>query len=275
MYQTTVPTPRKPSSHDSAYLLKDEVEAFPAERSDEALTHLARGMAKLLDADNVKWLAAVRVYRGVDVKKDPLLGWRLRASYDLVPESDEYQKFIAWWFQRNNEIEPNFHIGLATHAMAAGAGKFRVHRMRDGWIPFAAFRKTEHYRLHYTELGITDRMWVSLPLNVDTESIFLVDRWGSKPNFSRHDAAMAGDIVRGLRGFQKLLFVTRGLHIGEMPLSPTFRRVLKKLLTGMTEKQIAAELKQPVATTHKYVRTLYKRFGVNGRAGLMALCLGA
>jgi DNA-binding CsgD family transcriptional regulator len=265
----------KSSPRDAAYLLKDEVEAFPAEKADEALTHLARGMAKLLDADNVKWLAAVRVYRGVDVKKDPLLGWRLRASYDLVPESEEYRKSIAWWFQRSNEIEPNFLIGLATHAMVAGAGKFRVHRMRDGWIPYAAFRKTEHYRLHYTELGITDRMWVSLPLNVDTESIFLVDRQGAKPNFSKRDAALAGDIVRGLRSFQRLLFVTRGLQIGEMPLSPTFRRVLKNLLTGMTEKQIAAELKQPPATTHKYVRSIYKRFGVNGRAGLMALCLGA
>ncbi len=264
-----------PSLRDSVYNLKDEVEAFPAEKADEALAHLAKGIAKLLDADNVQWLAAVRVHRGVDVKKDPLLGWRLRASYHLVPDPEEYQKLIAWWFQRNNEIEPDFHIGLATHANIAGAGKFRVFRMRDGWIPFARFRKTEHFRLHYTELGITDRMWVSLPLNVDTESILLIDRKSPKSNFTKRDAALAGDISRGLRSFQRLLFITRGLHIGETPLSPTSRRVLKKLLTGMTEKQIALALDQPTSTTHKYVQSIYERFGVNGRASLMALCLGA
>lgn len=260
---------------DAVYALKDEVEGFSAEKADEALAYLAQGIAKLLDADNVKWLAAVRVHRGVDVKKDSLLGWRLRASYDLVPDSEEYQKLIAWWFQRNNEIEPDFHIGLATHALVAGTGRFRVHRLRDGWIPFAKFRKTEHYRLHYTELGIKDRIWISLPLNVDTESIILIDRKGPKPNFSKRDAALAGDISRGLRSFQRFLFVTRGLHIGETPLSPTSRRVLKKLLTGMAEKQVATALNQPPATTHKYVKTIYERFGVNNRAALMALCLGA
>jgi len=270
-----VPSSEKPPTREAVYDLKDEVEAFPAEKSDEALIHLAKGMAKLLEADNVQWLAAARVHRGVDMKKDPLLGWRLRASYNLVPDPEEYQKLIAWWFQRNNEIEPDFHIGLATHANISGAGKFRVHRMRDGWIPFAEFRRTEHFRLHYTELGITDRMWVSFPLNVDTESILLIDRKSPKPNFTKRDAALAGDISRGLRGFHRLLFVTRGLHIGETPLSPTSRRVLKKLLTGMTEKQIALALDQPPSTTHKYVRSIYERFGVNGRAALMALCLGA
>lgn len=259
---------------DAVYALWDELNAFPAEKTDEALAHLALGMKKLLRADNVKWLAAVRICRGAAARLDPLLGWRLRASYDLVPDPPEYQKLIAWWFQRSNEIEPDFQIGLATHASIAGAGKFRVHRLRDGWIPFAAFRRTEHYRLHYTELGITDRMWISFPLNSDTESILLVDRTTTTPHFSKREADLAGNISRGLRGFHQRLFLSRGLHIGETSLSPVTRRVLQKLLTGLSEKEIASSMEQSVSTTHKYVSTIYERFGVNGRASLMALWLG-
>lgn len=270
-------TAKRPSAREERIAvdtLLDELDAFPAEKTDEALVYLARGMKKLLRADNVKWLAAVRVSRGAVARLDPLLGWRLRASYDLVPDPPEYQKLIAWWFQRGNEIEPNFQIGMATHASIAGAGKFRVNRLRDGWIPYAAFRKTEHYRLHYTELGITDRMWISFPLNADTESILLADRTTTTPHFSMRDANLAGEISRGIRGFHRRLFLSRGLHIGKTSLSPVTRRILQKLLTGLSEKEIALCLGQSVSTTHKYISTIYERFGVNGRAALMALWLG-
>jgi len=142
---------------ERVYQLWDELGQFPPSETDQALTHLARGLAKLLRADNVRWLGAVRVHRGAAARADGLLGWRLRASYNLVPDPAAYLELIAWWFQRSNKIDSDFQIGLATHAMVAGAGKFRVHRMRDGWIPFAKFRRSEHYKLHYTELGITER----------------------------------------------------------------------------------------------------------------------
>jgi DNA-binding CsgD family transcriptional regulator len=53
------------------------------------------------------------------------------------------------------------------------------------------------------------------------------------------------------------------------------RRIVGKLLTGLSEKEIAASLNQSVSTTHKHITTIYARFGVNGRAALMALWLGA
>lgn len=260
---------------EAIYRLWDELDLIPTGETDKALRDLALGMMSLLSADNVKWMAAVRVLQGAEAKKDPLLGWRLRASYDLVPESEAYKKLIAPMFQRNNRLDPSFLIGLATHAIVAGAGTFRVHRMRDGWIPFREFRRSEHYKLHYTEQGITDRMWISFPLNDDSESVFLIDRMGSSPHFSKRDAAVAFATLRGIRGFHRHLFLTRGLLIGETALSPVASRIVQKLLTGLSEKEIAISLNQGVATTHKYVQAIYEKFGVNGRAALMSLWLGA
>ena len=53
-------------------------------------------------------------------------------------------------------------------------------------------------------------------------------------------------------------------------LSPRLRQTLACLLEGDTEKQIAARLGVSRATLHEYVTALYRRFGVNSRAQLLA-----
>jgi DNA-binding CsgD family transcriptional regulator len=258
---------------DEVYRLWDDLHAFPAGNTDEALAHLATGMAKLFRADNVRWLAAVRVFKGAHARRDGLLGWRARAIYSLIPDPPSYDELIAWWFQRHNKIDPDFQIGLATHANIAGAGTFRVHQLRDGWIPFDEFSRSDHYRLHYTELGITDRVWVTFPLNDDAESLFLLDR-NRAPHFSKKDIATATTLLRGIRGFHRQLLLSKGLTIADAPLSPTARRIVSKLLTGMSEKEIAASMGQSVNTTHKYIKAIYGQFGVQSRAALMSLWLG-
>jgi DNA-binding CsgD family transcriptional regulator len=257
---------------ENVHGLWETLDQFPAEKTDEALVYLAKGLKKLFKADNVKWHAAVRV---LPAKKDPLSGWRMRAYHDLVPHPPSYQKLTAAIYKGRERLDPDFLIGLATLAVIAGSGKFRVHRMRDGFIPFREFRKSEHYRLHYTELGIEDRMWLSFPLNKDTESVFLIDRGASAPRFSKKEALLAGTIIRGIRRFHRQLFLSHGLLIGESPLSPVSRRIVGKLLTGQSEKEIAHSMQQNVRTTHKYITNIYEQFGVKGRAGLMALWLGA
>src|SRR5688572_19751070 len=57
-------------------------------------------------------------------------------------------------------------------------------------------------------------------------------------------------------------------------LAPRQRQVLYRLKTGRPEKEIAAELGLSVHTAHGYVTAVYRRFGVNSRAELMALWLG-
>ena len=57
---------------------------------------------------------------------------------------------------------------------------------------------------------------------------------------------------------------------GGPPLSRRQRETLELLLAGNAEKQIAARLSISRHTVHVYVKSLYKRFGVNSRPELLA-----
>ncbi|SEQ30331.1 regulatory protein, luxR family [Azotobacter beijerinckii] len=67
--------------------------------------------------------------------------------------------------------------------------------------------------------------------------------------------------------------LNRGLQLASVPLAPYERKVLQLLLTEATEKQIAERLGLAVSTTHSYVTSVFRKFGVRGRAGLMSLWL--
>jgi len=53
-------------------------------------------------------------------------------------------------------------------------------------------------------------------------------------------------------------------------LSPRLRQTLACLFEGDSEKQVAARLCLSPTTVHQYVKTLYRHFGVNSRAQLLA-----
>jgi DNA-binding CsgD family transcriptional regulator len=57
----------------------------------------------------------------------------------------------------------------------------------------------------------------------------------------------------------------------EARLAPRLRPVLRQLLTGRTEKEIAAALGLSPRTVHKYVELIFAASEVSGRAELMAL----
>lgn len=52
-------------------------------------------------------------------------------------------------------------------------------------------------------------------------------------------------------------------------LAPHESRVLQLLLTEAAEKQIAEQLGLATSTTHSYITSVYRKFGVRGRAGLI------
>lgn len=59
-------------------------------------------------------------------------------------------------------------------------------------------------------------------------------------------------------------------HLSRDGLSRRLNETLQHLLKGRSEKQVAAELGVSARTVHDYVSTLYRHFGVNSRAELMA-----
>lgn len=257
-------------THDQmerAHQLWDELADFSAARSDDALRHLMRVMTGWLEARDLVWIGAARLLRGVRARRDPQQGWRglVVRHFLATPEICARSKQLA----REQDSAP----AMTTIAMAASMGRLRVHRLHDGFVDLAAFRKTAHYQVVYEGQGLVDRMWVAVPVNGDAESILLLDRYHTKRHFTANDAEWVTYTMRGLKWFHRELMLSHGLLLADRPLTATERRVTQLLLTDHTEGEIAAQLRQSPHTTHGYVKEILRKYGVRGRTGLMALWL--
>jgi DNA-binding CsgD family transcriptional regulator len=257
---------------DSVHRLWDELAEFSPTQTDRAQLHLMHTISGWIGADNARWHAGIRILQGRGAKNDPMHGWRLQGTRALLPRSPQQVK-ISQGFHR---VQKGFQVGMNVQALAAKAGtQFRVHVMRDGFIDFDAFRKTPYYQTFYRDLGITDRMWICLPLSRDTESVIVFDRHRPARHFTNRQAAWAGTAWRGLRWFHRQMLLSHGLLGAQSSLSPGQRRMVQELLTGKPEKEIATVLGLSVSTTHQYVKAILRHFGVNSRASLLALWLGS
>lgn len=80
-------------------------------------------------------------------------------------------------------------------------------------------------------------------------------------------------VARDITALKQAQMLNHGLLHATAPLAPYEVKVLQLLLTDATEKQIAERLGLAVSTTHSYVTSIFRKFGVRGRAGLMSLWL--
>lgn len=283
--------PSSPAARPSTLFdLWRQLTEFPASETDAALTRLQEWIAATIGADNVVWIGAVRVLHDSAAKEDAFLGWRLRDRVALRPDPEPYRKQLAQYFdaehygkltptyyERSHETQKEDHVGMDSHASMSGCGHFRSYRIRDRrYLNFAEFEKTAHYRRYYLEGEIHDRIMVGFPVTADCESFFLIDRFRDDPPprlFTLREATLAGDAVRGVPWLHRRLFLGNGLLMADKLLSPMERQILRALLTGVTEKDLALSTGQKVTTMHKYVTGLYTRYGVKSRQALLALWL--
>jgi DNA-binding CsgD family transcriptional regulator len=253
------------ASLDFIHTLWDELADFDAARSDEALFHLMRGLCTLTGAWNSNWTGAIRL--GVSFPDDPIKGWRPRISHFLHPSpplDEGVRKQMA-----------GLERGVADAVVirgAAGAGVFRVSRLCDMVGP--DWFDSPYYQTYYRDLGKADAIWAFFPVNKDAESVFGVYAAPDRPPFTEAERDTVGYALRGIKWFHRQLMLSHGLLIAKTTLTPAERRVLDLLLTGLPEKAIAEKLDRSYHTTHEYVRSIFRKFGVNNRSALMALWLG-
>jgi DNA-binding CsgD family transcriptional regulator len=250
---------------EAIHHLWDTLADYPVSETDQALLFLLDGIAKLTGAGNAYWLGSVRL--DSTAPGDPLKGFRPRANRYLHPAPVHEEAFrgqAAKW----NRGDPNEGNARA----ARDIGTFRSFRlraeMRPGWF------EEEFYQTFHASRGFHDQCMVCIPLHEDYESMFAFQRVNEEKDFTAEEEAIAAGALRGIKWFHRQLALSYGLLIAEAPLSPTQRRVTQLLLTERSEKLIAAEIGKSVATTHKSITEIFRKFGVNSRAGLMAVWLG-
>lgn len=250
---------------EKVYELWDKLADFDASRSDEALTQFMASLSALTGAWDVCWIGAVRM--DTSFPGDPIKGWRPHVVRHLYPAPhidaaiQEQTKKLE-----RGEVDENIIRNLD------GAGTFRANRLRDLVDP--EWFEKDYYRRYYREVGTADAVWAASPINQDAESWFGIFRGADQPPFSESERDEIAGILRGTKWFQKQLMLSHGLVIANTPLTPTERRVLHLLLTGLSEKQIAVELERSYHTAHEQIKSIYRKFGVKTRTALMALWLG-
>jgi DNA-binding CsgD family transcriptional regulator len=255
-----------PELQERIHTLWDELADMDATRSDAVADHVMIGLCELVEAQNAVWVGSVHL--GGDFPDDPVKGWRAPVVRYLYPTRS--LEGIA------REQAKDLHRGVAdatTIANVAGAGRFRANRLRD-LVPDEWF-SSDFYQHYYLGMGRSDAVFVAFPVNEDAESWFGVFREVGKPAFTADERDTLAYALRGIKWFHRQLMLSHGLLIASKPLTPAERRVLQLLLSRASEKEISHNLGLTANSVHQYVVSVFRKFGVNSRAALMSLWLGA
>ncbi len=256
-----------PDMDDHIFRLWDDLCDYDLSATHQALSHGMRTLCNMISAQNAFWLGGVRMQGGHGASGDLMSGWRIKAIETLHAE------FMTREGKHRSLKYPSTDPGATTRAVVAGAGSFRVHSLGTGFIDLDAFKETEHYDFFYRERGITDRIWVAFPVNVDSESYFLFDTTDKDRFFSDIDIAIVARALRGIKWFHRQLLLMNGVGVCKTPLSPSEQRMVSELIHGKSEKIIAERLGLTASTAHQYATRVYRKYGVRGRAEFMALWL--
>ena len=264
-----IPAALDPVAVQRIHALWDRLADFDAPRTEEAVLFLMRELKQLAGADDAVWIGVVRMAHGEEAARDHQLGWRGRAVMHL--EWTDLKREVVAAAMKAQEKDGGVPSSIE---MAKLAGNFRTLTLRE-LHDMETFTRTEHYRSCFIPFGITDRLWCVFPVNADCEVAYILDRTGERPHFTERDKQAVAATLRALKWFHRRTLLAHGVMLGDQRLTPRERSLCVKLLGSQSEKEIAAALGLTLPTTRGYIKALYRKFGVQGRTGLMALWLGA
>ncbi len=98
---------------------------------------------------------------------------------------------------------------------------------------------------------------------------FTLTRRAGAAEFTTAQHQLLELVLAGLSRWLHWLALSYGPVSASGTLPPHQRKVLLMLVTGRSEKQIAAELNLSTNTTHQYVTAIFRRFGVRNRPSLI------
>lgn len=250
-------------SEEKIHRVWDELSDFEASQPEPAAACLMAFLCDLADAWNATWAGAIRINGSCG--NDPLQGWRVGAVQALhpvapYPNEGHFKEILKVWDRR--EIDRSFLLPMRD------VGTFRTYSFRRELPP--EWFTSPFYRSHYGSVGTHDAVFVAFPLNQDCESHF---GFYSRKTFTDDEIASLTYALRGIKWFHRHLMLNHGLVLASSPLTPTERGVLRLLLTDSSEKHIARQVGIAASTAHQHVVSIYRKFGVRSRPGLMSLWL--
>ncbi len=251
-------------SMERVHALWDQLANFSTGAVEEARRHFLTGLCELVDAQNVTWVGVVRMDTHPE---DPYLGWRPRLIHLLHPDA----RIAAAAAEQARRVEQGETDPVVTHNLKA-LGRLRVTRLEDVVPP--EWLEDAYYKRFWLDAGRVDSLWACAPVNEDTEVYLGLHRDLGRPRYSPEERDRVTYAMRGLRWFHRQQMLGFGLLVAKTPLTPVERNVLRQLLSGQSEKEIAQSLDYSTSFVHEYVTRIYRKYGVRSRAELSALWLG-
>lgn len=249
-------------------LWKSTGEDPSAPGSHHRLRNFTTGLAKLLGGVDCWWLVASQRPTPSDVFSFQLFdGWAILDVVSFNPLIDAERNYAAYMeMAQRHGCDPQ-----SEHAVRS-AGETRALLRRD----IASDEEWDgHWKVREFLIpcyGIKERMHAIHSVAPGIESYLLIDRALDAPPFGERERQLAYLATSGASSLHRRLCFERGLlPPASKVLAPRERETLELLLTELSEKEIAETLGVTVRTAHQYVTSIYRIFGVSGRAGLFSL----
>jgi DNA-binding CsgD family transcriptional regulator len=166
------------------------------------------------------------------------------------------------------------------HELVGSDPGLRRHMPHDGGVAHlqcdlpaaAAWHESHGFREICNSAGLGECIGCYLPTDsTDRSCIVKLFRDNGHPPFGPEDVQVCRIVADGLHALQAR--ERPNDHPKSTDLSARMKEVLQMLLSGDSEKQIAAKIGLSRNTVHHHVKAVYKRFGVNSRPELMLQCL--
>ncbi|HET7559035.1 MAG TPA: helix-turn-helix transcriptional regulator [Limnochordia bacterium] len=239
-----------------------ELADAPAAQADAALAHCLRQLARWVGAGGAFWLATRRDL-GLGAG-DPLHGWRpITIEILNAPEERKRQAQRLMHRFRRARFDPQ------SEAMTAYAGRTRA-LLRPALVDDATWQRSWLYQEFLRPARVEDRLMGVVAVGTHTESYIGLDRGPRDKPFGDYERDLLQLFLSGSYPFHREQLLVRGITDASKRLSPREQEVLRLLLTDCSEPEIGEALGLAVGTTHQYVVSILRKFGVSGRPGIMA-----
>ncbi len=246
--------------------LWDRLAVSGASKTDESLQYLLSELTDMLNAQSAFWLGATKLVE-LD-SQDPAGGWRPRSLVHLHKTAERE----AAAKEHTRRIESG-HVDPSIIENLRHAGTFRVN-IKHEMVP-PDWYESEFYNTLFEPRKIVDFIYGVMPISEDVESWIGIERCGDDQSlFGEDERELLAHVLRPMKWYHRQVMLHHGVWLADEPLRQSERRVLKLLLTKMTEQEIADSLSLSPSTIHTYVVRICRKFNVRGRAGLTALWLG-
>ena len=175
----------------------------------------------------------------------------------------------------NRLFEFMIQHGLAPHPalrplMQRFGGKVALTARRRELVEDADWYEDPFFQEHYRPSGLDDAVFSARQIQPGKVSRVSVVRASRDRPFSDEERNAVEFFHEQLEHLEQ----RSAPRQGEPRLTPRERDVLRGLLQGASEKQVAAELGISPQTVHGRVKSIYLAYGVTSRSELLVKCLG-